>query len=133
MWPSLVKIWYTELKLCGNLCGRPPAHHTQSHNTARLETGVYKLPIADMSSAESRQNDESIYTGPHKLHSLVLSYKSFWLAVWVMTFEISTNQKYGMPMTVMFLARSILNHKCMWRSSHTLLVPTNISFRLVVS
>ena len=26
MWPSLVKIRYTELKLlCGNLCGRPPA------------------------------------------------------------------------------------------------------------
>ena len=26
MWPSLVKIQYTELKLlCGNLCGRPPA------------------------------------------------------------------------------------------------------------
>jgi hypothetical protein len=25
MWPSLVKIQYTELKLsCGNLCGRPP-------------------------------------------------------------------------------------------------------------
>ena len=41
-WPSLVKIRYTELKLvCGNLCGSPPAaHHTQSHNTARLETGV---------------------------------------------------------------------------------------------
>jgi hypothetical protein len=45
MWPSLVKIQYTELKLsCGNLCGRPPvARHAQSHNTARLETGVYKL------------------------------------------------------------------------------------------
>ena len=26
MWPSLVEIRYTELKLlCGNLCGRPPA------------------------------------------------------------------------------------------------------------
>jgi hypothetical protein len=36
MWPSLVKIRYTELKLlCRNLCG-----HTQSHNTGRLETGV---------------------------------------------------------------------------------------------
>ena len=40
--PSLVKIRYTKLKLlCGNLCGCPPAaHHTQSHNAVRLETGV---------------------------------------------------------------------------------------------
>ena len=43
MWPSLVKIRYTDLKLlCGNLCGRLPARHTQSHNTDRLETGVKK-------------------------------------------------------------------------------------------
>ena len=37
-WPSLVKIRYTELKLlCGNLCGRPPARHTQSHNMAQSQ------------------------------------------------------------------------------------------------
>ena len=40
---KLLKIQYTELKLlCGNLCGRPPARHIQSHNTARLETSVLK-------------------------------------------------------------------------------------------
>ena len=35
MWPSLVKIRYTELKLlCGNLCGRPPAipNHIRAYN-----------------------------------------------------------------------------------------------------
>jgi hypothetical protein len=33
---------YTELKLlCGNLCGRPPARHTQSHNMDHLEMGVW--------------------------------------------------------------------------------------------
>jgi len=44
MWPSLVKIQYTELKLlCGNLCGRPPARHTQSHNTASSQDGRIKI------------------------------------------------------------------------------------------
>ena len=49
MWPSLVKIRYTELKLlCGNLCGCPPARHTLSHNTTLLEMGILK-PLNKMS------------------------------------------------------------------------------------
>jgi hypothetical protein len=45
MWPSLVKIRFTELKLsCGNLCGRPSpaARHTQSHNTTPSQDGRIK-------------------------------------------------------------------------------------------
>jgi hypothetical protein len=36
-------IRYTELKLlCGNLCGRPPARNTRSHNTAPSRDGRIK-------------------------------------------------------------------------------------------
>jgi hypothetical protein len=45
LWKGKNPIYFRviELKLlCGNLCGHPlpAARHTQSHNTARLETGV---------------------------------------------------------------------------------------------
>ena len=42
MWPSLAKIWYTELKLlCGNLCGRPsPA--IPNHIIRPVSRPVYK-------------------------------------------------------------------------------------------
>ena len=61
MWPSLVKNRYTELKLlCGNLCGRPPArpppaHHTQSHNTAPSRDGRIKTKTEDSSLFILRQ------------------------------------------------------------------------------
>ena len=47
MWPSLVKIWYTELKLlCGNLCGRPPA--IPNHIIRTVSRRAYKKNIIEI-------------------------------------------------------------------------------------
>jgi hypothetical protein len=51
MWPRLVKIRYTELKLlCGNLCGRPPA--IPNHIIRTVSRRAYKNCTPEMSECQ---------------------------------------------------------------------------------
>ena len=60
MWPSLVKIRYTELKLlCGNLCGRPPA--IPNHIIRAVSRRAYKNPRNTTWSSCHNQLKENNY------------------------------------------------------------------------
>jgi hypothetical protein len=66
MWPSMVKIRYTELKLlCGNLCGRPPA--IPNHIIQLVSRRAYKNVVSFYMNNIITSNKSLIWTVTHKV------------------------------------------------------------------
>jgi hypothetical protein len=84
MWPSLVKIRYTELKIsCGNLCGRPPPAIPNHIIRPRLKTGVEK-GISCMTSAKF-----------FRFNYMIALYMIDWLIDWLLNVQRAVFQPYS--------------------------------------